>query len=115
MAGLPSAKDYVTIKSWVKNPKEYGVMTGEEGRLGQYVPESYLDDRVDLKGTRLKFLCRTSSLPVLDRVGRETRPSWPKHSRICLVCECDQVEDVEHFLMQCPGYEDRRTKLLFKH
>ena len=86
-------------------------MSGEEDRLGQYVPEAYLDDRKDLKGTRLKMLCRTNSLPVMDRVGREMRPQWPKNHRICPMCDKQVVEDVEHFLVGCPAYDVCRQKL----
>ena len=49
MTVLPSTKNYVNLKEW-------GAFTGEVDKLGQHVPERYLDDRDSLKGTRLKFL-----------------------------------------------------------
>ena len=78
MAQKPSTTTFTRIKEWGKNPKDYSFSTGEVDRLGQHVPERYLDDRTNLKGTRLKMLCRLGCLPLMDRVGREASPTWPK-------------------------------------
>jgi hypothetical protein len=112
MRALPSTVIYTDIKEWGANPKEYSFSSGEEGRIGQHVPERYLDDREDLKGTRLKLLCRVGCLPVMRRVGREVRPPWPKATRTCVTCNNDQVEDVEHFIMRCPSYEGPRRVMI---
>jgi hypothetical protein len=76
------------------------------------VPERFLDDRTRLKGTRLKLLCRLNCLPVMDRVGREVKPKWPKRSRVCFACGADTVEDVHHFIMECPRYAVKRAGLM---
>jgi hypothetical protein len=113
MLTLPSASTYLSIKEWGVNPKEYAFSQGEVGRLGQHVPERYLDDRCDLKGTRLKLLCRTGSLPVLDRVGRESQPArWPAALRTCMACNTGEVEDVSHFMMACPLFSAARDRML---
>jgi hypothetical protein len=112
MEGMPSARVYKRIKEWGINTKEYSFSAGEEGRLGSLVPERYLDDRAYLKGTRLKLLCRLSCLPVMDRVGREVRPKWPKHDRVCFACGSGAVEDVHHFIMDCPCYEAKRASMI---
>jgi hypothetical protein len=112
LATLSSARDYVEIKEWSKNTEAYSFSSGENGRLCQHVPERYLDDRSDLKGTRLKLLCRTGCLPVMDRVGRELKPPWPKGDRICYVCNTGAVEDVKHFTMDCPKYTQKRNTLI---
>ena len=112
MRALPSTAMYSEIKEWGANPAAYAFSSGEEDKLGQHVPERYLDDREDLKGTRLKLLCRTGALPVMRRVGREARPSWPKAMRTCLTCNNGQVEDVEHFIMQCSSYENHRRTMM---
>jgi hypothetical protein len=57
------------IKEWGANPPEYSFSSGEENRIGQHVPERYLDDRDDLKGTRLKCLSRLGALPVMGHIG----------------------------------------------
>jgi hypothetical protein len=112
MARMPSTTTYLTVKEWGRNPKEYSFSSGEEGKLGQQVPESYLDDRRNLKGTRLKMLCRTGCLPLMVRVGKEVKPKWPREMRTCLACNNGAVEDVRHFIMDCPAYAERRRGLL---
>ena len=109
MTTLTSTADYASLKDWGVNTEEYSAFTGEEGRLGQHVPERYLDDRDNLKGTRLKMLCRTGALPVMRRVGRELDPAWPPESRVCFACNKEVVEDIHHFLMDCPAYHFKRT------
>ena len=64
-------------------------------------------DRGDLKGTRLKMLCRMGCLPVVDRVGREV-----KEARTCLVCNRSQLEDVKHLLLECPAYAGHRARMV---
>jgi hypothetical protein len=112
MEGMPSVCVYRKIKEWGTNTGAYSFSVGEEGRPGRLVPERYLDDRVSLKGTRLKLLCRLNCLPVMDRVGREVRPKWPKHSRVCFACGLGVVEDVHHFIMDCPRYALKRATLI---
>ena len=80
--------------------------------MGHLVPERYLDDRKDLKGTRLKLLCRVGCLPVMHRVGREVSPKWPKETRTCLACNGGRIEDVKHFILDCPLYDSHRTRML---
>ena len=69
-----SSVNYINIKHWGVNTAEYSFSSGETGRLGQHVPERYLDDRANLKGTRLKMLSRLGCLPLMHRVGREAKP-----------------------------------------
>ena len=112
MGGMSSTSTYSDIKYWGLNPDSYAFSSGEAGRLGQNVPERYLDDRRCLKGTRLKLLCRLDCLPVMKRVGREVVPAWPKECRVCFSCESGEVEDVHHFLMVCKTYAQQRDKLV---
>ena len=113
MIQLPSTFDYAHVKEWGRNTSDYAAFSSEVDRLGRSVPERYLDDRHDLKGTRLKLLCRLNSLPVMARVGREARPPWPRALRVCHMCNTPgMVEDVRHFVMDCEGYNDLRGKLL---
>jgi hypothetical protein len=105
-----STRMYSRVKHWGVNPQEYSFSVGEVGRLGQHVPERYLDDRDDLKGTRLKMLCRVGCLPLMDRVGREQRPIWSKDSRVCLACDYGVIEDVGHFVLHCPAYSRQRMR-----
>jgi hypothetical protein len=109
---LPSTVDYINLKDWGVTNEEYSYFSGETGRIGQHVPERYLDDRDNLKGTRLKMLCRIGALPVMRRIGREVTPHWPVAARVCFACGTGVVEDVHHFLMDCAKYDDKRIILL---
>jgi hypothetical protein len=108
----PSTAAYIDLKEWGPNPLNYSFSEGESGKLGQHVPERYLDDRRNLKGTRLKMLCRLGCLPLMNRVGREARPPWPREYRTCALCCAGKIEDVHHFVMECPRYASKRTALL---
>jgi hypothetical protein len=112
LATKPSACLYIKVKDWGRNPEDYSFSTGEVNKLGQHVPERYLDDRSNLKGTRLKMLCRLGCLPLMDRVGRETKPPWPRDLRTCAACHMGKIEDIHHFVMECPKYEVKRHALL---
>ena len=112
LAHKPSSLDYISMKAWGINLEEYSFSSGEAGRLGQHVPERYLGDRTDLKGTRLKMVSRLGCLPLMNRVGRETRPPWPREYRTCALCCSAKIEDVHHFVMECPRYEAKRIGLL---
>jgi hypothetical protein len=107
-----SSRLYTEVKEWGVNPSEYSFSVGETDRLGQHVPERYLDDRDDLKGTRLKMLSRMGCLPLMNRVGREQRPAWPKERRVCLACNICELEDVAHFVLRCPAYAHHRQRML---
>ena len=48
----------------------------------------------------------------MDRVGREVRPKWPKHDRVCFACGSGTVEDTHHFIMDCPCYAAKRASLI---
>ena len=112
MDGMVSTEGYRNIKYWGANTAPYSFSKGEERRCGRLVLERYLDDRKNLKGTHLKLLCRLNCLPVMDRVGREISPRWPKENRVCFGCNTGALEDVRHFIMDCPQYADKRAHLI---
>ena len=47
----------------------------------------------------------------MDRVGREAIPTWPKRHRTCPQCKANKVEDVAHFISECPAYSIHRKRL----
>ena len=110
MAAHPSTRLYRQIKSWTVNPGAYSAFTGEHGRQGQHVPEAYLDDRRDLRGTRVKMLCRIGNLPVMAKTARDR--GWQRAHGTCYVCNNPVVETIHHFLMDCPAYDHLRHKLI---
>jgi hypothetical protein len=106
-----ATREYTHIKNWERTARTHAFSSEKEHRLGRRTPERYLDDRQRLKATRLKLLCRTGALPIMDRVGREASPKWPKHQRTCPMCTRGAVEDVTHFITQCPAYTTHRARL----
>jgi hypothetical protein len=111
MLTTPSSTEYRLTRAWGPTPAKYAFSIGEVDRPGQHTPQAYLDDRKNLKGTRIKLLCRLGCLPVMDRVGREAIPRWPKEARTCPMCRQVVVEDVAHFVSECPSYTTHRTRM----
>ena len=109
MGGQRSMSNYVALKTWTRHPEKYSAFSGEANRLGFRVPERYLDDRDNLKGTRIKLLYRLAGLPLMDRVGREA--GWDKDDSRCVACDAGEVVIVEHFVMSCQAYDALRTDL----
>ena len=50
----------------------------------------------------------------MHRVGREVSPKWPKETRTCLACNGGQIEDVKHFILDCPLYDGHRARMLIE-
>jgi hypothetical protein len=110
---LTSTRQYTKIKDWGVTKPKYAFSSGEIDRLGQHVSERYLDDRRDLKGTRLKLLCRTNCMPLMPRVVREARASVNTPSTgHCLCCAMETVETVQHLLLECPLYARHRSTMI---
>ena len=61
---------------------------------------SYLLDRSNLLGTRLKSHLRFGVLWLMSRVASVLK--WPKTGGSCLMCRSGVVEDAMHFLVHCP-------------
>ena len=111
MRSQPSTRLYRSIKDWDRTTKQYAFSSGEVGRLGRRTPERYLDDRRALKATRLKLLCRLNCLELMERMGRQAHPPWPRNARTCPMCNQGEVEDVTHFITACPAYVHHRNRL----
>jgi hypothetical protein len=104
-----SANRYLRVKRWGKTQPSRAKFGGERGRRGALVHESYLDDRRETVGRRLKLLCRAGCLPVLSRVGREEQ--WAEPLRRCLLCEQGVVETAEHMVLECSAHAMHREVL----
>ena len=61
--------------------------------------------------SRDKLKARGNSSSASPRM-REELPCIPVEDRTCLVCKQDQVEDEQHFLMFCNGYNVLRQELI---
>lgn len=56
--------------------------------------------------TMLRLLCGCNILAVNIKTNVE------RNVRLCCVCTLGQVEDLMHFIMSCPVFDDMRTELL---
>jgi hypothetical protein len=101
---------FLRSKCWEKVGKDFACFKGEVSRRGALVPEPYLDDRVELIGRRLKLMCRAGCLPVLKRVAREAK--LPPVHGTCKMCNSGNIEDIEHFVLECEAYSKQRSKML---
>lgn len=104
------AARFVRLKYWGRVGKNFACFTGEIGRRGALVPEPYLDDRNEPIGRRLKLMCRAGCLPVLKRVARET--GLHAVHGTCKMCNSGNIEDIEHFIIDCEAYSQQRAKML---
>ena len=67
----------------------------------------YLKDPTDFKGANLKFKARTNCLGLESR-----RQAWYSDGTgNCKLCTSNTVEDVKHFLLECPCLEDVRLNV----
>ena len=53
---------------------------------------------------------RTNSHEILSETGRWTIPKTPWVERICRLCENVNIEDENHFLLECPTYTHIRSQ-----
>ena len=54
---------------------------------------------------------RCGSFPLAVELGRYRRPVIPLEQRTCRVCNSGQIENEEHFLIQCSKYNTIRNNL----
>ena len=78
---------------------------GHDFSLGAH---SYLLDRGNLLGTRLKSQLRFGVLWLMARVASVLK--WPAAGGGCPVCRSGVIEDAEHFLLHCPALARHRTQ-----
>ena len=56
-----------------------------------------------------KFRCGVAPLRL--ETGRYERGRIPVEERICLLCDCNEVESEAHVILKCPLYRDLRVEL----
>lgn len=72
---------------------------------------SYLVGRCSMEACSIKARLRAGVLPLMVVLGQQL--GWPVCMRNCPVCHSSDVEDVRHFLLDCPAYRCER-QLLYK-
>ena len=61
---------------------------------------------------RILAKCRACNLSLAIETGRYTRTKTPVNERLCNFCNCNEVEDETHFLVECTFYSDLRDDVL---
>ena len=72
--------------------------------MGQRPP--YVDNLVNISERAAISKIRTS--PHLLMIERGRYKNIPQSERFCTVCKSGKIEDKEHFLLHCPGYDMQR-------
>ena len=62
--------------------------------------------KMDLPFSYRSFIAQTRCgiLPLKIETGRFTQPKTPVDERLCIFCDLKEVEDEEHFILNCPLY-----------
>ena len=69
----------------------------------------YVNDRSNVQGVRLLTKCRVGYLYLMGRVAKAAKAVVV--SPLCPLCHLATVEDVEHFLLDCPAMDPCRRQL----
>ena len=112
MRNMTSMRNYLKVKQWEEMSSEKAEFAGEVSKLGSLVCERYLDDTHEQIACKLKLMCRANCLAVLSRVAVEE--GFPRYWARCMLCDRDEIEDIEHFVMRCEYYTDLRQKMMTK-
>ena len=67
----------------------------------------YLDDRINIHGTRLKTKLRLGAAYLMPKLAAAL--NWPSVAGACLLCCTGQLETVRH-LLQCPALQHIRDR-----
>ena len=97
----------IRLKSWVSTALSLSLfrLLKQDHTLGTH---PYLDDRYNLRGTRLKSSLHFGTLWLMNRVASVLK--WPPGSGLCLLCCSGSIEDAEHFLLHCRGLVEHRLR-----
>jgi len=65
-------------------------------------------------GPWLKLRMRSNSLPLLEMLGRYVRHGLPQGSSLCRMCDQGAVENLVHFVGECPALQAERHAFALK-
>ena len=68
----------------------------------------YLEQINNIKHRRAVVKLRSGSHSLRIELGRHCVPKSPECLRICQHCHCNQIENENHFLLQCDRYKTMR-------
>ena len=71
----------------------------------------YITANISLGRRWIMATIRGGCLPLAIETGRLQSPKIPLSSRLCSHCAMDSVEDIPHFILFCPKYNNIRKSL----
>jgi hypothetical protein len=102
---------FAVAKNWRDITKRYAYAKTHIGRPGSRFPEPYLDNWADDKlGCRLKLKARSGQL--LLNARQADRGKAGGCAARCLCCDENSPETLQHFLIQCPAFNEEREAMV---
>ena len=110
---IKKVKD-VYITEWGKELHSFPVLRTYVRFKTTFKMEEYLCNIRDFKLRKIMSKFRLSSHKLQVEIGRHAKPKQLLHERICTHCNLNAIETEEHFLLDCPFYQEERVLLFTK-
>ena len=105
-----SGSRYNQLRFWGRIPHKEARTRAEINRLAHRVVPRYLEEWSSHRGScRLKMAFRTGTFPTLEKIAAMRYPGGL--GKICLMCDKNCKESIEHIILECEAYESSRKTL----
>ena len=102
-----SVLKYRYVMYWEKHILKEQKMRSYIGFKNHFMYEDYLN-LTNVKHRKAITRLRISAHNLAIERGRYTYPKTPVEKRLCKVCNTNEVENEQHFLLHCPLYKEMR-------
>ena len=100
------------VQEWSDNIKEKPKLRLYKTFKTVHQPENYVSSNLSRSERSLLAQLRFGILPIHIETGRFSRK--PVEERLCALCNLNEIEDEEHFLLSCTKYDNIRNVLFNK-
>ena len=102
----------VEEKAWKRAMEKKEKLRRYRSFKTQLALEGYLLSEKEKLGRYLLTSLRVGTNKLRIETGRWKRPIEPRQERVCTQCGNGEVEDEEHFLLQCRKYQQLRVEMM---